>query len=355
MPSYVKLSCGGTALFTGADALLVQGAVRRRRSRNLRLCRMMRTETSRGNDEPALTVVVNMLMGGGYLRRCIQALLAQRGPAVEVVVPVCPGIDNVDEIRREYPSVRFVAVERVPSGADLSHPGLAHLVYCRRRAAGLAAARGEIVALTEDPIIPDSNWCEAIAEAHRLPYAAIGGAVEDAGNGVLHRALYLFDFGKYQRNFNAGEAVNLTDQNVSYKRAELEKIRHVWADLYHESAVHRQLRAAGKKLWLTPDCVVRFDRGPLTFRQQLRERFAWGRVFGGERAQHSSPARRAALLVLSPLIPGLIAVGRVLTARRIGYSLGCILLILPAISTMAVWWAAGEAIGYGTARPFPGR
>jgi len=297
---------------------------------------------------------MNILLGGPSLERCIQSMLSQQAAGgIEVIVPVCAATDGAGELRRKYPNVRFVDVGRLPARADASRPRTAHLIYCRRRAAGLAAARGEIVALTEDQVIPDSNWCAAILEAHRGPYAAIGGAVENAREEPLHRALYLFDFGRYQRPFTAGEAVLLTDQNVSYKRAALEKVRHVWADLYHESAVHEALRAAGEKLWITPDSVVRLDRGRLAFGQQLRERFGWGMVFGGERAQRSSTLRRAVLFCLTPLVPALILATRVLPALRKGYSPRRILASLPALSMMACCWAAGEAAGSLAGRPFP--
>lgn len=302
---------------------------------------------------PRLTVVINILLGGPCLERCIQRLLAQEVPGgIEVIVPVCPGIDDGGDLRRKYPSVRFVEVDRLPQAVDASNPRTAHLIYCRRRAVGLGAARGEIVALTEDQVIPDADWCAAIVAAHRSPYAAIGGAVENAREETLHRALYFFDFGRYQKPFPAGEAIKLTDQNVSYKRAALEKIRHVWEDLYHESAVHERLHAMGEKLWITPASVVRFNREGLSWGQQLQERYAWGMVFGGERAQRASALRRGVLLVLAPLVPGLIVGTRVACALRKGCSPRHILASLPALLLMACCWAAGEAAGSLAGRPF---
>jgi hypothetical protein len=300
-----------------------------------------------------ISVVINTFSGGRQLQRCIEALLPQ--PFGEVIVPVCPSIDPVDDLRRRYPSVRFVLTESEADSTDAADPGMAHLIYCKRRAAGLDAAQGEIVALTEDQVVPDGNWCEAIAAAHRNPYAAIGGAVENAGSGILHEALHLFDFGVYQKPFQPSEVSKLTDQNVSYKRSELEKIRHIWKDLYHESAVHAGLRAAGEKLWLTPESVVRFDRGRLAVGRQLKERFAWGRVFGGERAQRCSPLRRAALVLLSPIVPALIVWTRVRTGRRKGFSAGRLARLLPVLSFMAISWTAGEVVGGLTAEPFPRR
>jgi hypothetical protein len=301
-----------------------------------------------------LSVVINTLLGGRYLRRAIDALQVQLNPPpLEIVVPFCPGVDDVEPLRREYPAVRFVEVNGLPSGAGLSHPGLAHRIYDRRRAVGLASARGEIVVLTEDQMVPDPDWCAAIVAAHRAPHAAVGGAVENAGAGALHRALYLCDFGRYQLPFGAGEAACLTDQNVSYKRAALEAIRPVWRESYHEPAVHEALRAAGSSLWLAPECVVRMDRRGLTWRGQMRERFAWGRVFGGQRALRIAPARRIALALASPVIPALIVWRRTLQTLRKGHPAAAVCAALPAMAMMALAWGCGEALGYFTARPFP--
>jgi hypothetical protein len=303
---------------------------------------------------PALSVVVNALLGGAYLRRALDALLAQDGPRIEIVVPFCPGLDSVGESRREYPAVRFVEAAGLPPEATLADPGLAHLVYDRRRAVGLAAARGAIVALTEDQMVPDPGWCAAVVRAHGACHAAIGGAVEHRGAGALHRALYFCDFGRYQLPFGGGEARALTDQNVSYKRAALEKIRPVWERYYHEPEVHEALRAAGEMLWLAPECVVRMDRGAPTVGSQMRERFAWGRVFGGQRARRVSRLRRLALAALSPAIPALILWRRTRDALRKRNPPGAVLATLPAMALLAMAWACGEAWGYVTARPFPG-
>ena len=302
-----------------------------------------------------ISIVINTLSGGRQLERCIEALLPQIHVSQigEVIVPVCPSIDPVDDLRRRYPSVRFVDAGAGFDSSQAAHPGTAHRIYCRRRSAGLAAARGDIVALTEDQVVPDPNWCLAIAAAHRRSYAAVGGAVENAGEGILHEALCLFDFCGYQKPFQAAEVTKLTDQNVSYKRGQLQKIRHIWQDLYHESAVHEGLRANGEKLWLSPDPIVRMNRGGLSLGRQLRERFAWGRVFGGERAQRIPLWKRMALVALSPLFPFLIVWTRLVTARRKGYSLLRLTRILPVLSVMAAAWAAGEVVGGLTREPFP--
>lgn len=308
---------------------------------------------------PKLSVAVNILLGGPYLRRVLDALAAQRAaPPIEVLVPFCPGIDDtggeIATLRRDFPAVRFVEVAGLPPGATLARPGPAHLIFDRRRAVGIAAARGEIVALTDDQMVPDPDWCEAMIRAHRAAYEAIGGAVENDGPGVAHRALHLCDFGRYQLPFDAGEAPWLTDQNIAYKRAALEAIRPAWQAFYHEMAVHEALRAAGGRLWLTPECVVRMDRGRLAWRRQIQERFEWGRFYAGQLAWRVSRARRIVLAVAWPAIPALIVWRRVREALRKGCPAAALCAALPAMAAMALVWSCGEAVGYFTARPVAG-
>jgi hypothetical protein len=273
---------------------------------------------------------------------------------MEIIVPVFTTLDDITRLAWNRPPVRAIAMETLPPGADPSDSRLDHLLYDRKRAAGIAAARGEIIALTEDQMIPDPGWCAALAKAHCAPYGAIGGAVGNAGKGNLHLALFLCDFGKYERPFLPGPATSLTDQNVSYKRGPIERIRHVWEDSYDETAVHKALESSGETLWLNPDLLVRQDRGQLSLREQLRERFDWGRVFGGRRAQSVPGLHRALLLIMSPLIPALIVWRRTITAYRKGLSPMRILRVIPALSVLALFWTLGEAEGYLTGRPFPG-
>ena len=224
------------------------------------------------------------------------------------------------------------------------------MIFDRKRAAGLTAATGDIIALTEDQVVFDPHWCACIVKAHKdHPHGAIGGAVQNGGAGRLHQALYLCDFGRYGKPFEAGEVRHLTDQNVSYKRAAIEKIRQVWKDSYHETAVHDALRAAGERLWLTPDCVVYLNRQPLGLRQQLRERYAWGRVFGGTRAIRVTTTQRMMLLAASPILP-LLIVWRLL--KRGSTQQAALSALVPVVA-YAFAWSFGETTGYATAQPFP--
>lgn len=299
-----------------------------------------------------VSVVVTITNGESHICRCIEALQSQRGAApAEIIVPVF-GWEDVAGLLRCYPAVIFLPLE----GERPSGPGNEHLLYDRRRSAGLAAVTGDIVAMIEDHAIPSGDWCASILHTHeQQPWAAIGGAIQDyGGRGTLNRALYYCDFGRYQHP-PRGLAAHVSDVNVSYKREALERVRDVWRHMYHETWVHEALLRRGEMLWLEPGIVVRHDRGAMRPGRVLAQRFAWARLFAGRRAQSVNPVSRVALAVLSPLLP-LVLVGRQFRAaaghRR---DFGLFLTALPMMSLLVVVWACGEFTGYLTAQPVGGR
>jgi glycosyltransferase involved in cell wall biosynthesis len=124
---------------------------------------------------PRLSVVVPTYRRPRLLRRCLQALLAQTLPpqAYEVIV-----VDDGHEPRVRAELAEFA---RQPGG-----PRLRYLCPARGRGPAVArncgwrAARGEIVAFTDDDTIPAPDWLEQgerTLQAHP-DWSAAAGAVE---------------------------------------------------------------------------------------------------------------------------------------------------------------------------------
>lgn len=67
------------------------------------------------------------------------------------------------------------------------------------RAAAVVKAQGRIIALTEDHVVPESGWHEAVLEAHaRHPELAVGGAVLNGSREkLIDRANFLMTFGTF--------------------------------------------------------------------------------------------------------------------------------------------------------------
>ena len=306
-----------------------------------------------GENKIALSVVVRVVGGQSFVRRCLDRLLPQiKGRPIEVIVPYDSTVSELDQLGPDYPEVIFVDMGVVETDAPSGSGAVTHELYDRRTARGLSEARGEILALLEDYGTPDPDWCDQILEAHRRSYGVVGGAVEQDGLGLLNWAVYFIDFGRYQLPLGEGPVDYLTDVNVSYKREALELVPELWAERYNEVTVHWALAKRRVVLWQQPRMVVRQDRGDLSFLDLLAERFWWGRLFGSVRAQEISYRSRLLYMVLSPTIPVALLsrmAGKVLGARR---NRKRFLLAFPLIVALTVFWSLGELVGYVTGRDF---
>jgi hypothetical protein len=305
---------------------------------------------------PRISVVVAPAGRGEALPGALAALAAQEdAPTFEVIVPVDATVEGLDALRARRPGARFLEVEGTDLLARSADIGVRHEAIDRRRAAGLAAARGEIIALTEEYARPAPDWCAQLAAVHgALPHAVIGGAIENAADRALNWAVFFGDAGRYQSPLPEGPAVFVSDVNVSYKRGPLYEAADTWRALYHETGLHDELRRRGHTLWLTPALVVRQDRGRLRLGDALRERYAWARLYAGRRVAGVPPLRRVLLAVGAPLLVALLPARQALEAWRRGSHRREFLRSLPFLLLMALMRSAGEVAGYITGRPARG-
>ena len=129
--------------------------------------------------EPELSVVVASVNGWEVLEPTLRALDAQpERDRMEVIVVEARRRRGPRERLREWrPAVVLIESERQ------SIP--------RLRYRGVARTRGKVVAILEDhgEVAPD--WAATVLEAHRGPWGAVGGAVENGkdGAGQLGRLL----------------------------------------------------------------------------------------------------------------------------------------------------------------------
>ncbi len=228
-----------------------------------------------------------------------------------------------------------------------------HEPFDALRTVGLKAARGRFVGLTEDHATLAPQWCRTAAEllVEHPKLGAIGGAIECGSSRLLNRAVYYCDFGRYQKPIPEGPAVFVSDSNVAYRREALEEIRSVWEGGFHEFPVHRALGERGWSIWLTPRMTAWQHRVEMTLGQALRERFVWGRAFGGIRFDRESVGRRLTYACLCPALPLLLTMRlarKALSGGRRRFAE--FLPLLPSIGLLTSVWACGEWIGYTTGR-----
>lgn len=298
-----------------------------------------------------LSVVVTVIDGGEQLGRCLAALDSQRGPPeLEVLVPHDDTVEDLAGLRKTFPRFAFLPLGCIPTAKPPRSPAGQHELFDRRRAAGLAAATGDIVAMLEDRAVSRPDWSGTLADLHtRLPHPVIGGAIDWAGRGVLSWAVYACDFGRYESAHPEGPRDFLSSCNLSYKRPALEATGPLWRERYHETLVHDQLRAEGATLWFAPAAVVVEARSGLRLRPLLSERFAWGRLYAAIRVARTARLQRWLRAITAILLPALLYL-RILI-RHAPQTPGRVLRATPALLLLLAAWCLGEGAGYLTGEP----
>jgi hypothetical protein len=285
-----------------------------------------------------LSVVVVTVYHSDHLARCLAALAAQvNPPEMEIVVVYHDETGDMASLKEKFPSVRFYRAT-----------GL--LTQAKMLARGITNARGEIVALTVDHCTPEKNWCARIADAHKSPYAAVGGSLEkgDQADTAVNWAVHLYDYcsyGYYQNPVRRGPARELSDCNVSYKRKALVAIGDGWSDEFHVPLVNRALSACGETLWFSPDLLV-YQHRSIGYRRAARVAFHRGRAFASARVGTFNLAKRILYTVLCPLLP-LRQMGRLIvnTLHKRSH-LNALVRAFPFIFLFSTLWSCGEFLGF---------
>lgn len=227
----------------------------------------------------------------------------------------------------------------------------------RLRALGLTAARGGVVAVTEDHCRVDPAWCSTILELHRAApeVAAIGGAVENAATGtVVSRLHFLTAYGVFMRPLPKGEARSIAGEaNVSYKRSALPPEPAV--DGLQQMLFNQRLVESGHRV-ATDDRIVVFHDQPVPLTAACRLHFHNGRCIAGFRSAALSPLGRVARVASCLVLPPFLALRAVAASLRKRRERAVALLGLPILLALGGCHAVGELAGYlGGAGESPSR
>jgi hypothetical protein len=301
--------------------------------------------------DPTLSVVVALVSDTTaqdydlrHARGCLQALTEQvDAPSMEVILPYPANTPGIEALEAQFPGVRFLRVDDLKT---LQRRGRSREHHDELRARGLAAARGEILAMLEDHARPDPHWSAQIVRAHQAEYAAIGGAMDNHIDRPLNWAVFFCDFGRYQNPLPAGVSPYASDANVSYKRAALDAIRPVWQEAFHETQANAALQARGDSLALSPEIIVSQHREGLTASSALRERFIWGQSYAISRIKGTPTSKRFVYALFTPALPFLLFWRRYRESARAGKKLDQFLNASPWILALLLAWSLGEVSGY---------
>ena len=217
----------------------------------------------------------------------------------------------------------------------------------RLRAAGLAEATGEWVALTEDHCVADAGWLDALVAAGDSGVHVLGGRM---GNAKRDRATdcgaFFSEYGFFGANRVRG-AVRapplVTGANVAYHRSVVPEVA-AWArEGQWENVIHDRLYAAGRRFRLVPAARIRQNQS-YRLGAFCRDRFEHGRDYAATRGRGLPLWRRAALAATTPLLPALLTarIARLVDPeerRELPRA-------LPATLEFLAAWSFGEATGY---------
>jgi hypothetical protein len=266
-------------------------------------------------------------------------------PAVAALAPRCHG-------RRDRELIVVTSCDGAPAVAS-SHPEVRLIAAPRGELApvlwaeGIRAARGDAVAITVGECEPEPGWEDELYAALReADVAGVGAAIDPPSRParLLDWAVYFCRYAPYGRPVRDATGLAVPGDSAGYRTADLARVSETWRDGFWEPEVHAALAAAGRRVRFLPGAAVRYQGGA-ALGDFLVARFRHGRHFGQDRARNSGPARRAARIVLAPLVPLVLwtRAGRHVLAR--GRWLGRFAAATPLLALFYSAWATGELAG----------
>ncbi len=266
------------------------------------------------------------------LMNCLDSLQRQADTHVQVLV--VSSMPPPPEFSRNFAAMRWLAA---PQTALIPHLW----------AIGMAAATGEVVAITTAHFTPAPDWIAQIRAAHRrLDSIGIAGPIDPPRGGSLGDwATY---FLRYSTAFAYSRELDIHDligDNASYKRVALQAHADAIGAGFWEPQFHRLVLAEGKRLTFIPSMRIT-QRHSFGIRRFCSQRMHHGRHYGRDRMRGKSALYRTAGVLLSPLIP-VVLLGKLLW--RLSYRPAYVLPFLASLPVLLLFicaWAWGELQGY---------
>ncbi len=270
------------------------------------------------------------------ISKVVRKLSAQSASRSIELVIVAPSPEHADVQRRElagFHGVKLVAARPFPLASA--------------RAAGIRAAGAPLVAIGETHAYPEPGWAEALIEAHRGPWAAVGSAMVNANpDSLISWASLFLDYGPWVELAEGGPADYVPVHNTCFKRSVLLGYGGGLDELLlMEQFLIQDLKESGHRLYAESAARTAHLNisKPVAW---LRERFYVGRSFASARAGPWGGPRRLAYAAASPLIP-VVRFRRILPLLRDSRrTRGLVPRILPALLTALAVSAFGELCGY---------
>ena len=285
-----------------------------------------------------MDVVVASFRDQKHLSNCLASLTRQSiASRLHVIVARSADCGDVDQLRADWPSVRWVSVP-----ARLVPP---------LRGAGLAIATAPLILLSEDHCVADPRWAETLCEALRDVDVA-GGSMDNAQTARQREwGAFFAEYGFFDRSRRAAvpDAL-LTGANVGYRATVAARVARWMQAGDWENTVHARLTTDGTRMGFFPGAIV-LQTLQYGLRSFCRDRYQHGRDYARARVANERltwPERLARAGMTPALAPLLL-----LRLERIVHEDGprrrTFLRALPWTLLFLSAWSVGECVGYLTA------
>lgn len=230
-----------------------------------------------GPRPPRVSVIVCTRNGSATLTACLESLGRLRYPDYEVIVVDDGSTDNVPEIARGFPAVRYLHQE--PAGLSVA------------RNAGAAAATGSILAYTDDDCTADPDWLIFLTRALEDPVmvAAGGPNVPPPAKSLAQACVIASPGGPAHVLLTDRMAEHVPGCNLAVKRAAFDSING-FRPKYHAAGDDVdfcwRLQEAGGGIAFAPAAMVWHDRRT-TVGAFLRQQRGYGKAEALLMARHA--------------------------------------------------------------------
>lgn len=283
---------------------------------------------------PDLSVVVPSVNGWALLAPSLAAVAAQTGDLrIETLVADRVGEAVREPLRDQFPNVRVLEAD---AGATI--PEL--------RALAFRAARAPVVGVIEDHVIVAPDWASRMVAAHHEGAEVVGGSIENVANDrLVDWAAFHCEYSHCLEPLPAGPAPWVAGNNVTYRRALLERFADVVERGGWEYELHAALQAAGIVLESRPEIRVGHRMLYRHAGDYAGQRFLYSRSFAALRLRDRPLGTRLAYGLAALALPPVLFARVVTRVWRTGRHRTRLLGALPMLVLFVVAWAAGEAVG----------
>ncbi|MGD9652341.1 MAG: glycosyltransferase [Candidatus Dadabacteria bacterium] len=288
---------------------------------------------------PLMTIIITTVSGGGSMRVATEHLKKQTVAAdLEIIIlgPSGAWPDGMEDNLAGFYGYEIMDV-------DLDNG----LYYAWADA--IKKARAPIVAFGENHAFPEPEWAEAVIEAHKGPWTAVGSVFKNAnpytGNSWVQ--LYM-TYGQYTEPIRSGEVGDLHGHNGTYKRdALLEYGDRLGNILVRANILHMDLRAKGHRLYMEDKAVIHHVNVSKTV-SIILDLFYNGWLYTAALADYKGLSRLERLkgIVMEPPIIAKHFLGTLGSIRRAGKSKELLPRTLPIITAGLISHMAGKIWGY---------